>query len=190
AARDPARRVAHAHRPGVATLRRGRATDQPAPHPYPERGCHDALAAAVLPPDGIARARVYDAVGARRPRRRGMGHAHRRRALRGGSRAHRASRSHDPRAGHLLPRRAPRRGQPGPRAPPRPHPPARPTPALPALPRPLRLRARPDRRASLALPAPALAAPRPVSQRARRRSVRMPTLAPTIAMAMVITVVM
>src|SRR5262249_35081662 len=124
----------------------------------PERRCHDALAAAVLPPDGIARARLHDAVGARRPRRRGVGHAHRRRALRGGSRADRARRSHDPHAGDLLPGRAPRRGQPGPRGAPRPHPPAWPAAALPALPRPLRLRARADRRASLAVPPPALAA--------------------------------
>src|SRR5262249_42297803 len=84
--RAPAGRAAPAGGPWRARPRRGRAADQPAPHPYPERGCHDALAAAVLPPDGIARARLYDAVGARRPRRRGMGHAHRRRALRGGSR--------------------------------------------------------------------------------------------------------
>src|SRR5262249_7797383 len=48
--------------------------------------------------------------------------------------------------------------QPGPRAAPRPHPPAWPAAALPALPRPLRLRARADGRASLALPPPALAA--------------------------------
>src|SRR5262249_4193696 len=118
------------------------------------------LAAAVLPPDRIARPRLHDAVGAGRPRRRRVGDAHRRRALRRAAGPDRGSRPHHPRARDLLPRRAPRRGQRRPPAALPPHPPARPAPAVPAVPRAVRLRARADARAPLALPSPALAAAR------------------------------
>ena len=79
-----------------------------------------------------------------------------------------ARRPHHPRRPHLLPRRPSRRGERGARPAPRAHPATRPAPAVPPLPGALRLRARADGAASLALPSAALAArgARPASDRA------------------------